>query len=193
MTSDEGHAAEPVTRRTRIRPVLIGLTVWLVFVAALSAYIVFGTAERGSGMDGLLLVILAVFGGGASLIAVMVAIIPIGKRRGPWPLLIRLVVAASFFSFIGAVRYGGYLYRIDQEEAKRFVERRIAAVRAADANSSFPEAQEEFVAGQPLPRLLRNQKFYFHDGGSDFHIEIRVDFDGGWNYSSRRPEWMRST
>lgn len=192
MTNDERDPVATV-KPHRNRATVIALLVWVAVVSLFSIDVLFGTAERGSGMDGILLILLAVFGGGASLIAAMLAIIPVGKRRGPWPLLIRLVVAASFFSLIGVVRYGGYLYRIDQEEAKRFVERRIAAVRAADANSSFPATQEEFVAGQPLPRLLRNQKFYFHDGGSDFHIEIRVDFDGGWNYSSRRPEWMSST
>ncbi len=173
------------------RAAVAGLLIWLAVVAAFSAYTVFGTRQRGSGMDGFLLAMFAILGGGVSLLAVMVW--PLNKRATRMSLLIRVIVAASFFGLIGVVRYGSYLYSRDQEEAKRFVESRIAAVRASSASNAFPATQDEFVNHQALPRLLRNQKFYFYDGGSDFHIEIRVDFDGWWRYTSNRPEWMRST
>ena len=56
-----------------------------------------------------------------------------------------------------------------------------------------PASQDEFVNRQPLPRLLRSRRFYFRDSEREFHIEINVDFDGGWNYSTARPVWMRSS
>ncbi len=182
-----------MARQPKNAAAIIGLIIWLLFLTAYSAYILYVSPERGSGIGGTSLVMLGIFGGGVSLLFAMLAVLPLNRGKGTASLLIRLIVAASFFGLIGVVRYGNYLYRLDQEEAKRFVDRRVAEVRATATDAPFPATQDEFVNNKPLPRLLRNQKFYFREGGNQFRIQIRVDFDGGWIYSSYRPMWVRST
>jgi hypothetical protein len=142
-------------------------------------------------MDGLLWVTLGLFGGGIALVAALLTLL--NPKNGIRELLMRLLVAASFFSLVGAVRYGGHLYLLDQEEAKAFIDRRIAEIRAGGPNTPFPPTQNGFVGENQLPRLLRGQTFYFHDGGDQFHIEVRVDWDGGWGYHSQNEHWRRST
>jgi hypothetical protein len=171
----------------------IGILAWLVFVAGVYAYILFGTRERGSGMVGSIWTILGVGGGAMALLFTMIALSPLREGRRGRLVAICLTVALSFFGLIAVVRYGGQLYRLDQEEAKKFVERRIAEFRSRGSDATVPASQDEFVNQRPLPRILRGQRFYFRDGEREFHIEIRVDFDGGWNYSTARPVWMRST
>ena len=105
----------------------------------------------------------------------------------------RLIVAASFFGFVGVARYRNLLYLRDQDEAKHFIDQRIAELRASDSAATWPTTQDEFINNKPLPRLLRKTHFYFHDGGDHFHIEIPIDFDGGWTYSDSHPQWYRST
>ena len=171
----------------------VGIIAWLVCVGAIDASIVLFSRDHRSGTDGLFLITLGVFGGGVALLFAGLALLPAREngRRGSFAL--RLIVAASFFGFIGVARYRNHLYLRDQDEAKHFIEQRIAELRASDSAATWPTTQDEFVNHQPLPRLLRGQHFYFHDDGGHFHIEIPVDFDGGWMYSDSHPQWIRST
>src|SRR5881398_1618913 len=107
-----------MARQSKSAAAIIGLIIWLLFLIGISAYILFVSPERGSGMGDTFLVMLGIFGGGVSLLFAMLAVSPLNRGKGTASLLIRLVMAASFFGLMGVVRYGNYLYRLDQEDAK---------------------------------------------------------------------------
>ena len=179
--------------RSRMLLLLAG---WLMLTTAAYALILTGE-QRGAGMDGTLLILLATLIGGVSLLAAFVTLFGSGFHRSPTrfrSFLMCMAVAASCAGVLPVLYYGRVLYLKDQEEAKRFVEQRIAdaSVRVAEGQP-WPATQEHFIAGQPLPRLLRGKRFYTHEADDHFVIDIPVDFGIAWVYDSRRATWPRNS
>ena len=103
------------------------------------------------------------------------------------------IVAMTFLALFPVLQCGVRLHRLDQDEARTFVDSRISELGLIGPDTVAPATQADFVGGHELPRLLRCQRFYSRESEHEFRIEFRADFDGGWIYSSVRHEWVRHT
>ena len=181
---------ESADTKRRIIDVLPGLLVWLLLIGGLAGYILFETRSRGANMGGTLLMLLSGVLGAISLLTALFPLLVQTGRHRTTSMFVRLVVAASFFGLAGTLKYGKHLYTSDQEEAKQFVEQRIAEL---STNAPFPATQDAFINGHPLPHLLRKERFYVQESDGQFSIFISVDWDGGWSFNSITRRWHRST
>ena len=175
---------------------LIFLSVWLIPTGVTYALIL-TSDQRGTRMTSAGLFALAAIGGGVCLLNAFAIFIPARLRRDQerfrrfvtW-----MAAAASCAGMFPVLDHGRTLYAREQEDAKRFVEQRIAdARRRHDAGHPWPTSQDDFLAGHTPPRILRGKHFYRYEGGEQFQVVIPVDFDGGWIYHPRRGTWYRST
>lgn len=176
--------------------ILLFLAAWLIVTAGGYALIL-THPERGTGMTGSMLMAFAFLGGGACLLNAFAIFVAAAMKRDPVRFVRFVMWMAAAASFAGAfplLYYGRTVYLREQEQAKAFVEQRIADAEQRLSNGEpWPATQEASVAGHPLPRILRDTRFYRYEGGQQFEVVIRVDFSGGWIYHSHRGTWYRST
>jgi hypothetical protein len=174
---------------------LLSASAWLIPTFAAYALIL-TSDQRGTGMSGVLLFVVAAIGGAACLLNVIAIFIAAMLRRDRerFRRFVMWMAAAAWFAGMLPVLYHGRtLYLRDQEEGKRFVEQRIAeAQQRRLAGRPWPTTQDDFLAGHSPPRILREKHFYHFKADDQFETVIPVDFDGGWIYHSRRGQWYRS-
>lgn len=184
-------------QRLLCRVRLLVFVAWLTLTVGLYAWMLLGTAERGSSFgSGILSAIAMVVGILTGFAGLMVM-----SRRDTGPdhrrltALLMMMISITLVGLYPVHRSGRSLYLQDQSDARRFIERRLAAADELHRNTGkWPADQRAFLGDEPLPRMMQYHWFHYRPALPDgFELYINIDFDGGWHLTHERRDWRRST
>ncbi|MBD2459747.1 hypothetical protein H6G89_01705 [Oscillatoria sp. FACHB-1407] len=171
------------------------LSAFLVsMVIGLAIALVGAVLGRGSFAQVVIHILVAVWGVPLLLLIALVAGV-LWWRGQRWATrLIRGAIAATLGVIVqlGGVVLGVYLANKDVAQAKAYCEQLVPKLQTyRDTHGQYPEAIANLENPPPLPRLLRDESFYYGDKEDfSFTIDDPTALFGAWQYNSRELTWQ---
>jgi hypothetical protein len=168
----------------------------LVITAAVNIIVLFGLETRGTYMSGAMLLVLAIYFGGASLITALVLCVAryISPTRFGRGIVFQAFAVTFVFLQLALVREVGVrLVKNDVQEAKTYCGLVIDQLKR-NSEGKYPRTLEDLKLPPSMPRLLNRRPFYTaSDDQREYELHFSWDFDYAWFYSSKDGRWRFSS
>ncbi|MDA3874939.1 MAG: hypothetical protein PF795_13400 [Kiritimatiellae bacterium] len=165
-------------------------------ILAIDAYVLFALESRGTCMGGTMLILPAIYFGGASL-ALSLAMI-IARWFTPNRFSLRgvhrsMAFALVFIQLLAVREVGEMMINSDVEKAKNYCDFIINQIQK-NAEGQYPQKIDLKSFKRPVPRMIRYRFNYrpSEDRGS-YVMSFAWDFEYMWIYETTREKWYFSS